>query len=110
MYSKSNKRKRKIFFIKQKICGFIWLVIAATSYYMEGDATLSLIAVPFGFYLIFTKRMVMEFSEKCYNKKIYKVRSSTTLIPLKIVYVNSISMNPRIEEYLRKIDRIVKNI
>ena len=51
----------------------------------------------------------MEFSEKCYNKKIHKVRSSTTLIPLNIVYVNSISMNPRIEEYLRKIDRIVKN-
>ena len=56
-----NKRKI-IYFLKQKLCG---LVIAGFGvlipFLLDGDATASVILIPFGLFLIFTKERVMEF-------------------------------------------------
>ena len=59
---KARKRKEAIYYLKQKISG---LTIAAigiiTPILLNGDATFSLIALPLGIYLIFTKEKIMMF-------------------------------------------------
>lgn len=59
---KSQKRAETIYYIKQKLSG---LTIAAigiiTSILLDGDVTFSLIALPFGIWLMFTKEKVMMF-------------------------------------------------
>lgn len=56
-----NKRKI-MYFLKQKLCG---LVIAGLGilipFVLDGDATASLLLIPFGLFLVFTRQRVMEF-------------------------------------------------
>ena len=56
-----NKRKI-MYFLKQKLCG---LIIAGFGvlipFLLDGDATASVILIPFGLFLIFTRQRVMEF-------------------------------------------------
>lgn len=59
---KARKRAETIYYIKQKLSG---LTIAAigiiTPILLEGDATFSLIALPLGIWLLFTKEKAMMF-------------------------------------------------
>lgn len=59
---KAQKRAETIYYIKQKLSG---LTIAAigiiTPILLEGDATFSLIALPLGIWLLFTKEKAMMF-------------------------------------------------
>ncbi len=104
-----KKKREKIFFVKQKICGLFWIVLAIISYFTDRDATLVLIAIPFGLYLIFTKNIVMDFSTVNCTKKIHKISSSKILVPLKIVHITPICIDSKMENYLKKIDRILEN-
>ena len=51
---KEKRKKQKIFFIKQKACGLFWIIASVVSYLIDKDATLALIAIPFGIYLVLT--------------------------------------------------------
>ena len=56
-----NKRKL-IYFLKQKLCGLILTAIGcAVPFFLDGDATASIIIIPFGLFLICTRQRVMEF-------------------------------------------------
>ena len=59
---KAIRRAEAIYYIKQKLSG---LTIAAigifTPFLLDGDATFSLIALPLGLFLMFTKEKVMMF-------------------------------------------------
>ena len=62
---KQKARKRKAerkYYIKQKLSGLTMAAIGIiTPILLEGDATFSLIALPLGIYLLFTKEKVMMF-------------------------------------------------
>ena len=59
---KARKRKGTIYYIKQKISGLAMVAIGIiTPILFGGDATFSLIALPLGIYLIFTKEKIMMF-------------------------------------------------
>lgn len=55
-------RRKIMYFLKQKLCG---LIIAGLGvlipFLLDGDATVSIILIPFGLFLVFTKQRVMEF-------------------------------------------------
>jgi len=106
---KEKRKKQKIFFIKQKACGLFWIIASVVSYLIDKDATLALIAIPFGVYLVFTRKMVMDFSTVYCTKKVHKKKSSTVLVPLKIVQVQPTFIDSRMKEYLKRIDRILEN-
>lgn len=54
--------RRRIYFMKQKLCGILMMTIGIICPIVsDGDATFSLIAVPLGIFLIFTKQRVMSF-------------------------------------------------
>lgn len=57
-----ERRKQKIiYFLKQKVSGFIMTVLGIIiPFVLDGDATASLIFVPLGLYLMFTKNKVMD--------------------------------------------------
>ena len=56
----SMRKKERWYFIKQKLCGLAMLIIGiAIPILLDGDATVSLFAVPLGLYLIFTRNKVM---------------------------------------------------
>lgn len=65
LYRRKPTQKRKeerTYYIKQKLSGLIVAAIGiATPFLMDGDATFSLIALPLGIFLIFTKKKVMMF-------------------------------------------------
>ena len=65
LYRRKATRKRKterLYYIKQKISGLILVVIGMTiPFLMDGDATISLFALPLGIVLMFTKERVMMF-------------------------------------------------
>ena len=59
---KARKRAETIYYIKQKISGLAMVAIGIiTPILLNGDATFSLIALPLGIYLIFTKEKIMMF-------------------------------------------------
>ena len=65
LYRRKPTRRQKVervYYIKQKLSG---LTIAAigifTPFLLDGDATFSLIALPLGLFLMFTKEKVMMF-------------------------------------------------
>lgn len=58
---KEKQKQRKAFFIKQKACGVLLVAIAAAAPFLIGDATASLIFLPLGLYLTFTKHKIMQF-------------------------------------------------
>lgn len=61
----NKKRTEKLYYIKQRISGFILLALGvATPFVLDGDATASLLMVPLGIYLLFTKKKIMEFEGK----------------------------------------------
>ena len=55
-------RRKFMYFLKQKLCG---LIIAGLGvlipFLLDGDATVSVIIIPLGLFLIFTRQRVMEF-------------------------------------------------
>ena len=57
-----NEQKKIMYFLKQKLCG---LVIAGFGvlipFLLDGDATVSVVIIPLGLFLIFTRQRVMEF-------------------------------------------------
>ena len=56
----SRRKEDRRYFIKQRLCGLAMLIIGiATPILLDGDATVSLFAVPLGLYLIFTRNKVM---------------------------------------------------
>lgn len=58
----ARKKRIALYYIKQKLSGLIMLVIGIlTPFLLDGDATFSLLAVPMGLYLIFTRSKVMDF-------------------------------------------------
>ena len=61
---KEYSRKKSIasYYIKQKLSGLVMATIGIiTPFILEGDATFSLVALPLGIYLTFTKSKVMDF-------------------------------------------------
>ena len=59
---KARKRVEAIYYIKQKLSGVVLAAIGIiTPILLDGDATFSLIALPVGIYLLFTKEKVMKF-------------------------------------------------
>ena len=59
---KSRKKAEAIYYIKQKLSGLTMASIGIiVPILLDGDATFSLIALPLGIYLIFTKEKVMMF-------------------------------------------------
>ena len=56
------KKHKILYFLKQKLCG---LVIAGFGilipFVLDGDVTASVILIPLGLFLIFTRQRVMEF-------------------------------------------------
>ena len=60
-----KQRKRKTehaYYIKQKLSGLIMAAVGIiTPILLDGDATFSLIALPLGIWLLFTKQKVMMF-------------------------------------------------
>jgi len=58
---KEKQKQRKAFFRKQKACGILFVAIAAATPFLIGDGTASLIFLPLGLYLIFTKQKIMQF-------------------------------------------------
>lgn len=61
-FALSKKKSEAIYFLKQKLCGFVMLLIGALCpIFMDGDATFSLFAIPLGLWLLVTKKRVMDF-------------------------------------------------
>lgn len=59
---KARKRAETIYYMKQKLSGLtIALVGIIAPILLNGDTTFSLIALPFGIWLMFTKEKVMMF-------------------------------------------------
>ena len=59
---KARKRAETIYYIKQKLSGLTMAAIGIiTPIIYDGDATFSLIALPLGIWLLFTKQKVMMF-------------------------------------------------
>ena len=59
---KSRKRAEAIYYIKQKLSGLTMAAVGIiTPILLDGDATFSLIALPLGIWLLFTKEKVMMF-------------------------------------------------
>ena len=52
----------KIYYLKQKLCGVALVSIGVIiPFILDGDATVSLLFIPLGLYLIFTKNKIMYF-------------------------------------------------
>ena len=59
---KARKRAETIYYMKQKLSGLTMVAIGIiTPILLGGDATFSLVALPLGIWLIFTKEKVMMF-------------------------------------------------
>lgn len=59
-----DKKQLKRYYIKQKISGFIIVLLATVSIFIaEGDMTYLIAMFPLGIYLLYTHDMVMIFKE-----------------------------------------------
>ena len=59
---KARRKAERIYYIKQKLSGLTMAAIGiSTPFLLDGDATFSLIALPLGLFLMFTKEKVMMF-------------------------------------------------
>lgn len=57
-----RQRTEHVYYIKQRISGAIMAAIGiVTPFLLDGDATISLFALPFGIFLMLTKEKVMTF-------------------------------------------------
>ena len=65
LYRRKPTRRQKVervYYIKQKLSGLTMAAIGIfTPFLLDGDATFSLIALPLGLFLMFTKEKVMMF-------------------------------------------------
>ena len=60
--SKARRKAKKIYYIKQKLSGLTMAAIGILiPFVCDGDATASIIVLPLGLYLLFTKEKVMMF-------------------------------------------------
>ena len=58
-----RRQQRRQYFLKQRLTGVFLLVFTALAVMVTGgDATIAVITVPLGLYLVFTKEMVIESS------------------------------------------------
>lgn len=58
----NTKRRTAVYFLKQKLCGLLLIIIGMICPIIDGDATFSVIvAFPFGIWLLVTKKRVMNF-------------------------------------------------
>lgn len=59
---KAQRRETAIYYIKQKLIGFAAVGISVASpLLLDGDATISVLMLPFGIFLMITKEKVMMF-------------------------------------------------
>lgn len=59
---KARRRANAVYYIKQKLSGLILVIIGIIiPFVMDGDATASVLALPLGLYLLFTKEKAMDF-------------------------------------------------
>ena len=59
---KARRRAEATYYIKQKLSGLVMVAIGILiPFVCDGDATTSLLALPMGLYLLFTKEKVMDF-------------------------------------------------
>ena len=57
-----RSRAERAYFLKQKLCGFVLATIGiVVPIVCDGDATASLLLVPMGLFVLFTKEKVMLF-------------------------------------------------
>lgn len=57
-----KQRTEHLYYIKQRISGAIMAVIGiAAPFILDGDATISLVALPLGIFLLLTRKKVMTF-------------------------------------------------
>lgn len=62
MSAKNKLREEKIYYLKQKFWGTAMFIVGIlTPFVCDGDATFSLVALPLGLYLMFTKEKAMTF-------------------------------------------------
>lgn len=59
---RAKRRAEATYYIKQKLIGLVMVVIGVLiPFVCDGDATASLVVLPLGLYLLFTKEKVMMF-------------------------------------------------
>ena len=59
---RAKKRESALYYLKQKLSGFVLVIISILiPIVMDGDATASVLLLPLGIYLLFTKEKVMDF-------------------------------------------------
>lgn len=62
---KAARRTEATYYIKQKLSGLVLFAIGvACPFLMDGDATASVLLVPLGLYILFTREKVMDFRGK----------------------------------------------
>lgn len=62
---KAKERKEKLYYLKQRMLGLVMVGIGiAAPVLLSGDATTSLIAIPLGLALIFTRDKILLLKEK----------------------------------------------
>lgn len=54
-----RKREKEVYFIKQKLCGFLLSVVGMLPIFLESDATFSLFAIPLGLLLMTSRKRVI---------------------------------------------------
>ena len=58
---KVKQRTERLYYIKQRLSGLAMLTIGMIIPFLDGDATVSLFAMPLGMFLLLTKEKVMIF-------------------------------------------------
>lgn len=51
--------RRKKYFIKQKLIGLAVAIAGLVSVFIDGDATFALFVIPFGLYMVFSRKMLV---------------------------------------------------
>ena len=56
------KKHKLLYFLKQKLCGLVLVGFGVLiPFVLEGDATVSVLLIPWGLYILFTREHLMEF-------------------------------------------------
>ncbi len=58
---KRRQRTEQLYYVKQRLSGLAMLIIGMMVPLLDGDATVSLFALPFGIFLLLTREKVMVF-------------------------------------------------
>ena len=58
---KIRQRTERLYYIKQRLSGLAMLIIGMVVPFLNGDATVSLFALPLGIFLLMTREKVMTF-------------------------------------------------